>query len=71
MVMNKFGNKSSIQAMKWGKMCIQNIPWRSQVLLENANVWGISKYYDFLWRINQSGPLQKYIIELWDALTPN
>ncbi len=26
---------------------------------KNANVWGVSKYHDFLQKANQSGPLQK------------
>jgi hypothetical protein len=52
-------------------MCIQNIPWYTISIVENANVWGVSKYHDFLWRANQSGPLQKNKIELWDAPTTN
>jgi hypothetical protein len=43
----------------------------SPTLVENANVWGVSKYHDFLWRANQSGPLQKNKIELQDAPTTN
>ncbi len=34
--------------MRWGKMCIQDISWEkdhhSPILVENANVWRISKY---------------------------
>jgi hypothetical protein len=33
MVMNKVKNKSSTQAMKWDKMCIQNIPWNSIIIV--------------------------------------
>jgi hypothetical protein len=33
MVMNKFENKIYTQAMKWGKMCIQNIPWNSTTIV--------------------------------------
>ncbi len=29
------------------------------MLVENVNVWGMSKYHDFLWMANQSHPLQK------------
>jgi hypothetical protein len=34
------------------------------MLVENANVWGLSKYHDFLWMANQSDPLQKNKVEL-------
>jgi hypothetical protein len=52
-MMNKVKNKRSIPAMRWGKMCIQNIPWNSTtnnspIVVKNTNVWTISKYHDFL-----------------------
>jgi hypothetical protein len=30
-----------------------------KTLVENASVWGISKYQKKLWMTNQNGPLQK------------
>jgi hypothetical protein len=32
-MMNKVKNKRSIPAMRWGKMCIQNIPWNSTTIV--------------------------------------
>jgi hypothetical protein len=46
MVMNKFRNKSSTQAMKQSKMCVQNIPHSRTILVQNVNVWGVWKYHD-------------------------
>jgi hypothetical protein len=31
--MNKIRNKSSPQAMRWDKMCIQDIPWKSTTIV--------------------------------------
>jgi hypothetical protein len=50
MVMKKIRNKSSTQAMRWGKMCIQNIPWNSTTIVPYwKNMLMFGEYeYDFL-----------------------
>jgi len=33
MVMKKIKNKSSIQALRWDKICIQDIPWNNTIMV--------------------------------------
>jgi len=62
MIINKVKNKSSTQAMKWDKMCIQDIPWNSTIIVaywsKMLMFGGYQNIMIFLWKANQSGPWQ-------------
>jgi hypothetical protein len=50
MVMNKVRNKSFTQAMRWGRMYSRyflEYHHHNFLLVENVNVWRVSKYHDF------------------------
>ncbi len=65
MVINKVTNKSSTQAMKWDKMCIQEIPWNSNIIVaywyKRLMFGGYQNITIFVWKANQSGPWQIHI----------
>jgi hypothetical protein len=63
MVMKKVRNKSFTQAMRWGTMHIQDIPWNiTTIILYWKKMLMFVEYQNimiFLCRANQSGSLQK------------
>jgi hypothetical protein len=76
MVMNKFRNKSYTQAMKWGKMCIQNIPWNSTTIVTYwSKMLMLGEYQNIMIfcerPIKMAHCKNKIKIELWDVATIN
>jgi hypothetical protein len=48
--------------MSWDKMCIQDISWNNTTIISYCKTLMFMEYQNiilFVWRINQSGPLQK------------
>jgi hypothetical protein len=60
--MNKVRNKSFTQAMRWGKMYSRyslEYHHHNLLLVENVNVWGVSKYHDFFVKDQSKWPIAK------------